>query len=742
MDKSKTDFRIVFIVSLGLIAAIIVSYFQVIHFDFVGYDDKLYVTENLHVQKGVSPEGIKWAFTTFNSANWHPLTWLSHMLDCELYGLNPAGHHWTNVEFHIANTLLLFFILFNMTGALWQSAFAAALFALHPLHVESVAWVSERKDVLSTFFGLLSIVAYFSYIKKSSSGYYLLVIGLLSLSLMAKPMMVTLPFVLILLDFWPLKRFQFQGDFYLKPKKSNSDAIRRNYRIILEKIPFFIPVAISCVITFFAQKSQGAVKAVWALPMKYRIENAVVSYVKYVLKAIWPHKLAVFYPHPGNTLPSWQIAAGALLIIAACYGAIRLAEEYPYILVGLFWYLGTLMPVIGLVQVGDQGMADRYTYIPLIGIFIIVSWGAADIFKKLRDHRSSLRSPSYAGQAEVRGQKSEVGSLGTEVEGQRSAVREQQPMTSSSVLVLFNKRRLQNIFLGISAGIILVALSWSTFFQLNFWKNGVTLFEHAISVTNNNYQAENNLGTAYGSKNLDKAIFHYKAALKINPGYATALYNLGTIFEKKGQLDESIRYYLKALKVKPKYFDALNNIGIVFYHKGEYDKAVSYFKRALKIESNKTGARLNLANVLFLQSKPDEAVSEYQKILQTDSENADAHYNLAYVLSSQNKIDEAVHHYNETLKIDHRYSKAYYNLGNILFSQGKIKDAVAYFAKAIQFKPDYVQVYNKLGIVLFKQGKLDKAKVLFSEAVRIDPDYSEAYKNLEILRRHSSMVEH
>ena len=682
MNDAKKDYRIFILVALCLAAAIILVYGKTGNFDFAGYDDELYVTQNQYVQKGISLEGVKWAFTTFHSANWHPLTWLSHMVDCDLYGLNPSGHHWTNVEFHIANTILLFFIFFRITGTIWRSAFAAALFALHPLHAESVAWVAERKDVLSAFFALLSIVAYYGYIKKSSLGYYLLAIVLLSLSLMAKPMMVTLPFVLLLLDFWPLKRFQLQGDVYLNPEKSKKGTINRNYRIILEKIPFLFPVAISCIITFFAQKSQGAVKALWALPMKYRIENAIVSYVKYVLKAIWPHKLAVFYPHPGNTLPSWQIAGGAFLIVAACYGAIRMAKEYPYILVGLFWYLGTLVPVIGLVQVGNQGMADRYTYIPLIGIFIILSWGVPD---------------------------------------------------------LFNRSRIQKILLGISAGITLVALSWNTFSQLNFWKNDVTLFEHAISVTDNNYQAENNLGTAYSRIDLDKAMFHYKAALKINPGYATTLYNLGTIFEKKGRKDDAIRYYLKALKEKPGYFDALNNIGVVFYHQGRYDKAVSYFKRALKTQPDKAGARMNLANILFLQSKPDDAVSQYQRILQTDSENADVHYNLACVLYSQNKINEAVHHYHEALRIDPEYAKAYYNLGNILLRQGKIKEAVLHYAKAIEFKPDYVEAYNHIGVILLKQGKFRKAGVFFSRALQIEPGFSEARAYLDIVKmRYSS----
>jgi protein O-mannosyl-transferase len=705
MNETKKDYRTVLLVALCLVAVIIVVYGKTRNFDFVGYDDELYVTHNQYVQKGISLKGVKWAFTTFHTANWHPLTWLSHMLDCELYGLKPAGHHWTNVEFHIANAILLLFILFRMTGALWQSALVAALFALHPLHVESVAWVAERKDVLSTFFGFLSIAAYYRYAKTSSVKYYLWVVVFISLGLMAKPMLVTLPFVFLLLDFWPLDRFQYQ--FRFEPEKTIIEVIRKVRPIILEKLPLFIPVAISCVITFFAQKSQGAVKALWALPMKYRIENALVSYVKYVLKTIWPHKLAVFYPHPGNTLPLWQIAGGALLIAAACYGAIRLAKEFPYILVGLFWYLGTLVPVIGLVQVGDQGMADRYTYIPLIGIFIIVSWGVPDLFKKLGDRKSA------------------VGNRRSEI--------------LSGAGNTLDKIRFKEIFLGFSAGIILVALSWNTFFQLNFWKNGITMFEHAISVTNHNYQAENNLGTAYGRIDLDKAIYHYKAALKINPGYATALYNLGTVCENKGRMDEAIGYYLKALKVKPKYFDALNNIGMVFYHQGKYNKAVLYFKKALKTNPKKTNARLNLANVLFLQSKPDEAVSEYQKILQTDSKNAAAHYDLGYVLSSQNKLDEAVHHYNETLKIDPKYSKAHYGLANILMRQGKMKQAVFRYAKAIEFKPDYVQAYNKIGLVLLEQGKFKKASVFFSKALQIEPGYSEARANLDIVKmRYSS----
>ena len=681
MTDDKKDYRIVLFVALCLILCVVVIYIKVQNFDFVGYDDELYVTENLHVQKGVSLKGIKWAFTTFHSANWHPLTWISHMLDCELYEMNPAGHHWTNIELHIANTLLLFFILFKMTGALWRSAFVAALFAVHPLHVESVAWVSERKDVLSTFFGLLSIGAYYRYVKNSSAKYYLLVIVLFSLGLMAKPMLVTLPFVLLLLDFWPLKRFQLKRNFLLKSENENGDAVGRNYRIILEKIPLFILVVGSCIATFFAQKSLGAVKSLAALPLKYRVANAVVSYVIYVFKAIWPHKLAVFYPHPGNSLPSWQIAGGTLLIVAACYGAIRTAKKYPYIPVGLFWYLGTLVPVIGLMQVGEQAMADRYTYIPLIGIFIIVTWGVSDLFKE---------------------------------------------------------RRFQKKYLGIAAVIILVTLASKTYLQLNSWKNGITLFEHAVSVTENNYSAYNNLGSAYEPIDLDKAIFYYKAALKIRPNYATAFYNLGNVFLEKGNIDKAIYHYLKALDIKPNYTAALNNLGEALTKKGDYDKANYYFKRALKTDPTGSETCMNFANALFLQAKPDIAVSLYKKILQTDSENANVHYNLAYVLSSQKKYNEGIRHYNETLRIDPKYLKAHYNLGNIYLNQGNITEAFMHYVKVIKLSPDYAQAYNKLGLILLKQEKFKKAAVFFSKVLQLEPGFSEARTNLDIVRKRMS----
>jgi len=619
-----SDRQIILIISLLLILSIIITYGKVVNFDFVVYDDQDYITENRQVQEGVTVDGFIWAFTTFHAANWHPLTWLSHMLDCELYGLNPMGHHWVNLIFHMVNTVLLFLLLKLMTGTIWRSAFVAALFALHPLHVESVAWVSERKDVLSTFFGLLMIYAYCRYVDKSCFKNYLPVIIFLCLGLMCKPMLVTFPFVLLLLDFWPLKRFQPENYRLSKSDVKISSYFKRSSLLFLEKIPLLIPVFISCLLTFFAQKSEGAVQALESLPLKSRIANALVSYMNYVLKAIWPSKLSVYYPYPrGGALPAWQIFGAALLIACVCFFAMRTAKKYPYIAVGLFWYLGTLVPVIGLIQVGEQAMADRYTYIPLIGIFIAVVWGISDFIRKWHYRK---------------------------------------------------------IYIVVFAVIILSALAARTFFQTRHWKNGITLFEHAIEVTENNYIAHNNLATALGSIDLERAIYHYKEAVRIHPKYVTALCNLG----------------------------------LTLYHKGDYEEAVSYFTKALNINPQKTDARMDLANIFFLQAKPEKAISQYREILKTNYENANAHYNLACMLSAQKKIDQAEHHYMEGLRINPNHEKAHYELGNIMLNKGNLKVALTHFAEAIKINPDYAQSYNKR--IYFFQKRFNSTQVFLKHA--------------------------
>ncbi len=623
-------------IGLLLIIATLIAYWHIGKFDFIGVDDELYVTKNHHVQNGLTFEGIRWAFTTFYAANWHPVTWLSHMLDFSLYGLNPMGHHWTNLQFHMANSLLLLFILFKMTGALWRSAFVAALFALHPLHVESVAWVAERKDVLSTFFGFLTIGAYYHYVQRPQILKYLLIILLFSLGLMAKPMLVTLPFILLLLDFWPLEQFSLQRS---QPHKAT---LQRVLQLVREKIPLFIAVVISSVLTFLAQQSQGAVGSLAYFSIRARISNALVSYVRYIGKTIWPQKLSIFYPYP-DFIPIWQAMGAAMLIAGASCLAVRYSKRYPYIAVGLFWYLGTLVPVIGLVQVGPQSMADRYTYIPLIGIFIIVAWGAWDLLEKQRRRKEIL---------------------------------------------------------AVSATLILSILTVRTYFQVSHWENGITVFENAVRVTENNYWAYNNLGTAYGKKNYDKAISSYNKALNIKPDYTAALFNLGTSFMEKGSFDKAVPYFNKALKIDPKDVDVHNNLGSIFFIRGKLDKASLHFNEILKI----------------------------------DPENADAHSNLANVLSAQGKPDEAALNYEQAIKINPDHKDAYYNFGELLLKQGKINEAVAHFAEAIKIDPNYWKAYNYIGVILAQQGKIKKADMFFSKAIQIRPDYAEARKNLKILK--------
>ena len=643
MVNTKTEFRIVFLVSLCLIIAILVSYSQVINFDFVGYDDELYVTENLNVQKGFTAKGLKWAFTTFHSANWHPITWLSHMLDCEFYGLNPTGHHWTNVEFHIANTLLLFFILQYMTGAIWKSSFVAALFALHPLHVESVAWVAERKDVLSTFFWLLTILVYLRYIEKQVLIRYFMILLFFILGLMSKPMLVTLPFVLLLFDFWPLKRFQFKND--LQSDRVTFFGFQGFLRLFLEKIPLFILVVISCCLTFLAQKNSEAVKSLESLPLIDRISNALVSYVTYALKTIWPSNLAVFYPHPGNTLPAGQIIGAALLIAVVIFLSIHTLKKYPYIIVGLFWYLGTLVPVIGLVQVGDQAMADRYTYIPLIGFFIVVSWGVFDFLKKWHYH---------------------------------------------------------TIILILSAISAICVLAVCTFLQLGYWQNGITLFEHAIKVTNKNCVAHNNLGMIlFKEEKFDEAVFHYDEVLKIKPNDNGALYNKGCALRDKRDLDKAAFFFKESLKINPDYAEAHNGLAYILFVQGKPDEAILHYRNALKIKPDFTEAYNNLANVLCFQGEIDKAVLLYKEALSLDPENVDIHY----------------------------------NIGIFYKKQGKLKKAMTHLAQAIKIDPDYANAYNEIGVILFQQGKYKKAGIFFSKAVQIKPSYTDARKNIAILKK-------
>jgi len=457
---------LVLLLGLFLMILTFATFEQVRTYDFINYDDNRYITENQHVQSGLTLEGVTWAFTTTHAANWHPLTWLSHMLDCQLYGLNPSGHHLTNLVFHIASTLLLFLVLERMTGALWRSAFVAALFALHPLHVESVAWAAERKDVLSTFFWMLTMWTYVHYVERPGFNRYLLVLLSFVLGLLSKPMLVTLPFVLLLVDYWPLGRFQFgrlSGDRRSHTPKSSDTGDQKSIvlRLIREKVPFFVLCAISSILTIFAQQKIGALGSLESYTLGSRIANASVSYVRYIEKMVWPRHLAVLYPYQ-QMLPIWKVLGSGLLLVGVSVLVIRAVRKHPYLGVGWFWYLGTLIPVIGLVQVGKQAMADRYTYVPLIGLFVMIAWGVPDLLAGWR----------------------------------------------------FRK-----VVLSISTGLLLSLLMIVTNLQVKHWQNDITLFEHTLAATSNNFIIHYNLGVAFDRQGkTQEAIAHFAEALRNQAG--------------------------------------------------------------------------------------------------------------------------------------------------------------------------------------------------------------------------------
>ena len=551
---------LIFLTSLFLVVATLVAFWQVGSHEFINLDDNEYITENRVVQSGLTLEGLTWAFTATHSANWHPLTWLSHMLDCQLYGLNPGGHHLTNLVFHIASTLLLFFVLKRMTGAPWRSGFVAALFALHPLRVESVAWISERKDVLSAFFWMLTMWTYVRYVKRPGIDRYLLVILFFALGLLSKPMLVTLPFVLLLLDYWPLGRFQLTPSRknlkspQSKPKNANHQ-ISMALRLMREKAPFFIISAASSILTIFAQQKGGAVVSLEHFAFETRVANALVTYVSYIAKMVWPQRLSVFYPYP-EAFPLWKVVGAVLLLSFLTFLAIRAARKYPYFAVGWFWYIGTLVPVIGLVQVGMQAMADRYTYVSLIGLFIMIAWGAPDILAGWRYRR---------------------------------------------------------VLLSISAGIILLFLMIVTRLQVQHWQNSIMLFEHSINVTSNNSLAHNNLGSAFMRQGkIQEAIAHFTEALRISPHHPEFHYNLGVVLQGQGKLQEAMIHFAEAVRIKPDYAIAHNNLGVGLIVQGKVQEAITHFAKAVQAKPDYAEAHINLALGYLTMGDRASALEEYK----------------------------------------------------------------------------------------------------------------------------------
>jgi tetratricopeptide (TPR) repeat protein len=589
---------------LVLALATTAVFYEVCTYDFVDYDDHGYVYENANIQAGITTKAIKWAFTTGYNSNWHPLTWLSHMLDWQLFGLKAGGHHLTNLIFHIANTLLLFIVLKQMTNSLWPSTFVAALFALHPLHVESVAWVAERKDVLSTFFWMLTMWAYLQYVKHPGAARYLLTLLSFALGLMAKPMLVTLPFVLLLLDYWPLSCIP-SGESLNYPGSR-----RIFYHLVREKIPFFVLSAISSVVTFLVQRSGGAITNLAHLSLKIRILNALISYIEYIWKMIWPVRLAMFYPHPEKNISILHSVISVFLLLAVTILVLRFAKNHRYLVTGWFWYLGTLVPVIGLIQVGGQALADRYTYIPLTGLFIIIAWGLPDLLAKL-----------WQGQL-----------------------------------------RYKKIVLILSSLLIISTFSICTHFQLRYWQNSLSLFQHALDVTKDNYVAH---------------------------------LAMSELMRKQGRLNEAINHYLEVVRLRPSRFDVQRDLAYVLCDAGRFDESVKECRKYLQMVPNDPNV-LNTLGIALAKQGKSEAVKYFNEALRVKPDFVDAHVNIGYILVFQGKLDEAIVHLAEALRINPNSAEAHYYLGQALMQMRKNNEAITHFEEALRLKPDWVEPMNNL----------------------------------------------
>jgi tetratricopeptide (TPR) repeat protein len=633
-----------------------------------------------------------------------------------MFGLKPWGHHLTSVLLHAVNTVLVFLLLRSLTGALWRSLLVAAVFGLHPLHVESVAWVSERKDVLSTFFALLTLWAYARYAQCVTSGkwqvtrtetaatvpdssrvlrhpslFYWLALVFFALGLMSKPMLVTWPFVMLLLDYWPLGRVAGDGwrvaggkngkPSTLNPVKGRGRvakfyaALRGSTlnQLLFEKLPFFGLAAVTCIVTFVVQNHSGAMKMVQNLPLGARSGNALISYCRYLGKLFWPADLAIFYPHPGYwPLEQVLLAGGLILGFSALLFVKR--RRFPFLLMGWLWFCGTLVPVIGLVQVGEQAMADRYTYIPSLGLLILAIWGACELTRRWRYQVIALSAVGWA----------------------------------AIILCLGLTRQ-----------------------QLGYWQDSETLFQHVLAVTENNYLAHNGLGVALDRKSqTDEAIRQYQEAIRLKPDFASAHYNLGNALGEKGQTDEAIRQYQEAIRLAPDNAAIHDNLGSALLKKNQIDEAIRQYQEAIRLKPDYANAYNNLGTALNRKGQTDEAIRQFQEAIRLAPDFANAYNNLGTVLGMKGQIDEAINQYQEAIRLKPDYASAHYNLGTVLGMKGQTDEAIRQFQEVIRLKPDYAEAHNNLGIALGRTGQTDEAIREFQEAIRLKPDYVEAHNNL------------
>ncbi len=612
------------VVCAFLTAIVLVAFAPLLGNGFVNYDDPLYVTRNPMVRGGLTLGGARWAVTAVEASNWHPLTWLSHMLDCTLFGLDARGHHLTSLVLHAANAAMLFLALRRLTGALGPSAAVAALFAVHPLRVESVAWVAERKDVLSAFFGFLTLWAWARYTEAPGWRRYLAVLSAFALGLAAKPMLVTLPFVLLLLDYWPLQRSRI-GNL--------ADGGRRASfaTLVLEKVPLLALAAASAIVTVVAQGRGRTFRTLSDLPLLARLANAAVSLAAYIGKTLWPARLSVFYPHPGDGIPPWEAALAVLFLAGATAIAIRVAPRRPYVPVGWLWYLGTLVPVLGIVQVGEQAMADRYTYVPGVGLLIVVAWGAWD-------------------------------ALGFPVGSRRDT---ETPVDSL-------RRTPRASWVAAAVAVAVAALGIATFRQCRVWRDSTSLFEHALRVTERNHTAHVNLGIALREQGRNaEAAAHFEEALRLRPDLPEARNGLGLALAAQGRLPEAMDEYRKILSVHPEFAPARTNLGAALTAQGRLAEAAEEYAAAIAIDPSSTDARSNLGVVLAMLGRLDEAGARFDEAIRIDPFDPEPRYNWAVALGRAGRWSDAVARLRGLLEVDPDHAEARFRLGVALRQLGQ-----------------------------------------------------------------------
>jgi tetratricopeptide (TPR) repeat protein len=610
------------LVGAALVAAIVAVYGQMRGHDAIRYDDLDYVTNNYVVQAGLTAEGLEWAFTTNTLSNWHPLTWLSHMLDCELFGMDMGMHHLTSLVLHAISAVLLLLLLHQWTGALWRPALVAALFALHPLNVESVAWIAERKNVLSTMFWFLTTMSYVAWVRDRKASRYALTLVLFALGLMSKPMLVTLPCTLLLLDDWPLGRMPSKAAFR---------------SLFVEKLPFFALAMASSVVTYVVQH-EVAVAALESVPLLSRVGNAVISYGAYLGDAVWPRHLALLYPlRP----VAWIAVLGAGLVLSTItWAVIKARTLHPYLLVGWLWYLGTLVPVIGIVQVGSQRMADRYVYIPLVGVFVMIAWGLG----ALVSHR---------------------------------------PQTKNTVAAF--------------SGIALLALAAVTHRQTALWRDSVTVFEHTLAVTGDNPIMQNELGIALGRVGRhQEAIAHLTESQRLMPDSDQVLTNLGEAYASLNRLEEATAHYREALAKKPDSFAAHTALGFALARLRRTDEAMAHYQEALRLNPEYSEVHLGLASLYESQKRNREAIEHYRETLRLKPSSIEARTNLGALLATGREFAEAIEHFRVVLRMDPTRLAARNNLGYALDAQGKLDEAAAEFAASLEIDPNQPQIRMKL----------------------------------------------